>query len=270
MNAARGRRSGAASYLTFPQLGRVGRLGNQLFQIAATIGLAHRHGMEPRLPTNWAYRKWFSLPGWLFKDVEGTETHWLPDADHLPAEGRPYLQDLSLWEDQTELIRRFFAPSPAAIKSLELDELDDRPRVALHVRRGDYLLSPDHFPVPPLEYYLTAAAKYPEHLVEVYSDDLEWCWKTLVPALGRWPVFVYPGTPRPATYLGYDTAPILDWIDLFLMARCERHIIANSSYSWWGAFLSGDTEAIYPAKWFGPALAHLDPSLMIPQGWRAR
>jgi hypothetical protein len=259
------------AYLTFKELGRYGRLGNQLFQIAGTIGLALRHQMEPRFPTNWDYREWFSIPDELFADAEGVTAYYMPELDHLRPENRPFLQQFSLWEGQADLIRQYFAPSPAASKALATDELDDQPRVALHVRRGDYLLAPEAHPVPPLEYYLNAVAEYPHHVIEVYSDDLEWCWNNLLPALEPRPAFLYPGTARPPFWdPAYFTSPIVDWIDLFLMARCERHIIANSSFSWWGAFLSGNTEVIYPATWYGPAYSHLDVDAMMPPGWRSR
>jgi len=259
------------AYVTYQHLGWFGRLGNQLFQIAGTIGLAHRHGMEPRLPSDWSYREWLSIPDELFDDVEGTEAYALSGLEHLPAQARPFLQDISLWKNEVELIHRFFAPSAAALEVLDSQPSDDRPRVAVHVRRGDFVDLADAYPVQPVDYYVSGVADYPDHVIEVFSDDVDWCVTNLVPAFEGRAVEVSRGTPRPKRWQPeYETAPNLDWVDLFLMARCEHHVIANSSFSWWGAFLGHDAEAIYPAMWFGPSYADLDPSLLIPEGWRAK
>jgi hypothetical protein len=86
--------------------------------------------------------------------------------------------------------------------------------------------------------------------IVVFSDDIAWCRENL-----RW--------AKPVAFVEGNT----DYEDLFLMANCEHHIIANSSFSWWGAFLSADRNPIYPVRWYGPGFRDIDPTPMFLDGW---
>ncbi len=132
--------------------------------------------------------------------------------------------------------------------------------VSLHVRRGDYVSNPTtyHFHgVCSREYYqgavdiLTQMVKEPHFFV--FSDDIPWVQQNL-------------GLDYPITYIthnGVDNAHE----DLRLVRRCKHHIIANSSFSWWGAWLCTFPEKIVisPKKWFNAA--SLDTSDLIPTSW---
>ena len=64
---------------------------------------------------------------------------------------------------------------------------------------------------------------------------------------------------------------LLPQVDLCLMSLCSGGIIANSSFSWWGAWLQGDRGKIIapdPEKWYGSAMTHLDTSMMVPARWQ--
>ena len=63
---------------------------------------------------------------------------------------------------------------------------------------------------------------------------------------------------------------IEDWKQLLLMSCCNSHIIANSSYSWWGAYLCPDhnKHVCYPSKWFGPGMGNLIVNDMFPCYWK--
>jgi hypothetical protein len=62
---------------------------------------------------------------------------------------------------------------------------------------------------------------------------------------------------------------IEDWKQMILMSCCNDHIIANSSFSWWGAYFNDniDKRVIYPSQWFGPVLQHNDTRDLCPSGW---
>ncbi len=257
--------------LTYPALGWIGRLGNQMWQVASTVGLARSQGYEPAFPTDWPYRPWFSLPTEWYSDAPGTPATDL--VAHLCPTAQPYLQDLSLWAPVADEVRAAFAPSEQA-----RDVLDTcvefralrHPILSVHVRRGDNAFDPNtpdkwrYHPLRPLRYYQQAIAELSPKAatVAVFGDDPTWNRAWL-------PADLYGiGRPRPKEHEEtYNTAPVWDWVDLYLMAECQLHVISNSTFAFWGAWLSGDPSPVYPWPWYGDALAELDASLMFPTTW---
>jgi len=132
--------------------------------------------------------------------------------------------------------------------------------VSLHIRRGDYVTNAhtaQYHGVCPLEYYHAAVA-YIAGQVEnphlfVFSDDHGWVREQF--NVG------YPMT------LVQINDPHRGVNDMMLMKSCQHHIIANSSFSWWGAWLNPSAEKIVvaPARWFGAA--DHDTRDLIPDGW---
>jgi hypothetical protein len=148
--------------------------------------------------------------------------------------------------------------------------------VSVHIRRGDNVTHPEGYhPLRSWDYYRDALAALDiaeGNEIVVFSDDPDWCEQNFEKETGCEPAIFYRGTARPREYVDrikYDTAPVLDWIDLQLMARCQYHIISNSTYAWWGAFLSEDESPIYPSNWFGYQIRDwTDASLMFPESWQ--
>jgi hypothetical protein len=124
--------------------------------------------------------------------------------------------------------------------------------VSLHVRRGDYTLYPNHHPVCSDDYYQSAIGKFDleNSVFLVFSDDIEWCKKKF-----EGENFIFSDTSNP-------------YLDLAIMSLCDHHIIANSSFSWWGAWLnrSEDKKVIAPSRWFGPSLVN-DTSDIYCKNW---
>jgi hypothetical protein len=122
----------------------------------------------------------------------------------------------------------------------------------LHVRRKDYVGLQNVHGMPTLKYYSEALTQVPHGPVYVFSDDIEWCRQSF---LGHGFHFV-EGTTK--------------FEDLQLMKACRHAIIANSSFSWWGAWL-GDCwqprTVIAPKQWFNPA-AGIDDTDIVPARWR--
>ena len=107
--------------------------------------------------------------------------------------------------------------------------------ISLHVRRGDYLSKPDYHPVVSKSYFdkcLNLIGEYDR--IYVFSDDKEWVRDNL----------------------NYDKMIIVDGLydyeDIWMMSLCKTNIISNSSFSWWGGFLSKHTQVYAPSVWFGP------------------
>lgn len=256
--------------LSYPTLGYAGRLGNQLWQIASTVGLAREHRMRPWFPAEWAYRPYFQCPDTWFGTPAPKMAQPMTYARHLHPSARSYLQDLALWRGHEEEILRSFQPT--ALAEAIIDEEWDllaadlpRPVCAVHIRRGDYATNPlGTVTSLPLSYYQSALDHVNPGSVIVFSDDIEWC-RAAFPGMDRY----YEGVARPKEQdPDFKTAPVLDWIDLFLQARCTQHVISNSTYSWWGAWLSRDPQPRYPSRWYGDELSStIDFRLMIPSGW---
>ena len=150
---------------------------------------------------------------------------------------RRYIVDApSLLPFRTEVCRRMAAPW--------LQRVEESPcSVAVHVRRGDYLhpANAPNFGTCPESYYRQAIAtvrrQHPEAELFFFSDDMDWVREHL------------PYTH--SHYVAHEKGQP-DWVDLYLMARCRHHIIANSTFSFWGAFLArqGASLNIYPRHWY--------------------
>ena len=141
-----------------------------------------------------------------------------------------------------------------------LDEILHCPAVSLHIRRGDYITNPSAAAVHgvcPLDYYYSAVRHIAAHVQNprffVFSDDPQWAKGNL--RIGFPVRFVETNGPNN----GLE--------DMWLMKSCRHHIIANSSFSWWAAWLndSRDKIVIAPRVWFLDR--KLDDSNLIPEQW---
>ena len=123
-----------------------------------------------------------------------------------------------------------------------LDLIHETNSVSLHVRRGDYVKLQHIHGLCDLDYYAHAIRFITEHLTNphffIFSDDIQWVTNNL--KIGFSHTFVDINH-------GHDSA----W-DMWLMANCKHNIIANSSFSWWGAWLNQNPNKIVvaPAQWF--------------------
>ena len=141
-----------------------------------------------------------------------------------------------------------------------LNQIQASTAVSVHVRRGDYVTNPSaavvHGTCSP-HWYAQAMTRMAERVANpkffVFSDDADWARDNL---------------PNPdGTVFVRQQADGRDHQDMHLMANCRHHIIANSSFSWWGAWLNPrqDKQVIAPAKWFNQSAN--DTCDLIPEGW---
>lgn len=170
--------------------------------------------------------------------------------------------------------QEYFKEFANELKScFEFPELDGRNKnyalkilqgnsVSIHVRRGDYITSESskrYHGVLPIEYY-SAAIKVIESKIEnpryfIFSDDMNWV-KNNLPISGDHIYFVEGNTS------------VNSWKDMALMSLAKHHVLANSSFSWWGAWLAGDTGIkIAPKNWFNPEVAKFNIEDIIPEKW---
>lgn len=221
--------------VTYSRLGSNGRLGNQLWQIAGTIAVAHEHGYDIRFPA-WEYQSWFNMPSDWFRPASGIDATEIAD---VPEHTRDYLQHFPLIEAHENVIRTYFEPHPNVDISAFANELFPQMSAAVHVRRGDYAETWRGHGMLSREYYLD---NWPDGPVLVFSDDPKWCADNL-----------------PGHIVHID--PIIDFM---LMRQCQRFVISNSSFAWWAAWLA-DAPTVYPSPWF----TDLPSGDMHVPGWDA-
>jgi len=133
--------------------------------------------------------------------------------------------------------------------------------VSMHIRRGDYVHNSEtskfHGVCSP-EYYYEALEfikkKSANIQLYIFSDDMEW-------------VKVNMKFDVPVTYVG-NNIDNQSYVDMQLMSLCKHNIIANSSFSWWGAWLNNNPEKIViaPSKWFNDS--SINATDIIPEGWQ--
>jgi hypothetical protein len=262
----------------FNVLGRMGRLGNQMFQYGALRGIAARHGYAFRIPDSPGLRprRHHGLFRTFVMGSLGPENIGLVDEswpvleppglgyDEEFAAGCPdnvslsgYFQSERWFANVAETLRADFTFRPEVLEPARRyrERLGERV-IALHVRRTDYIGKEDRYtPLSP-GWYAAALARFdPDRLVLVFSDDPEWCREQALFAADRFLIASGGGTAH----------------DLCLMSLCDDFVIANSTYSWWGAWLGAtpDKRVVIPARWFGPTYAHNDTSGLYVAGWEA-
>tara|TARA_R100000353_G_scaffold103219_1_gene74590 strand:- start:868 stop:1692 length:825 start_codon:yes stop_codon:yes gene_type:complete len=263
----------------FNALGRMGRLCNQMFQYAALRGLSDRNGAEICIPY---YQDPVDdgignmLRTELFDSFNLKVKTGLLNNGHAPVVYERFFHfDQELFDhcpDHVSLqgyfqTERYFKHIEHQIRD-EFKFVDDilepckgmvsrvNDPIALHIRRGDYLINKEnHFNLP-IEYY-EAALKYfdKDRNVIIFSDDSKWCLEQSLFSDDR---FIISESED-------------NRVDLCLMSLCNDFIIANSTYSWWGAWLSSNKnkKVIAPTQWFGKTGYTKDHNTkdLIPDSW---
>ena len=281
--------------LSFNKLGKSGRLGNQMFQYAALRGIAANRGFDWVIPppeaggvgdfgeeNNYCMFDTFKMSHvspdrmgvsntreWaIWKEFHFNEKLFNECPDNVNLDG--YFQSEKYFKhiekeirDDFEFRDEIYSPCKEMI-----DSLGDGRKIFLHIRRGDpklpwaYVNLQNAHPLQTWSYYENAIAEFPDDIpVIVFSDVIEWCREQEFFKPDR---FILSETTDE-----FSDGQRVPWTDLCLMSLCTDAIIANSSFSWWGAWLmeNADKKVIAPKKWFGKQFAHYDMSNLIPEGW---
>ena len=281
--------------VSFNGLGNEGRLGNQMFQYAFIRGMSKKYGYDFIIPDansdrfdNYGLFDCFKLEG--CKTGEGS----YPTLEcRAPAFNQKFLDDCSdntnysgvfqtekYFANATEELRKDFTFHKEILDPCQefIDNVGDA--IFLHVRRGNsnlvgnrgekwsYQMLQDYHPLMKKEYYLEALSHFDESKkVIVLSDTIDWCKKQDWLQDDR---FLFSDS----SYEVFDDGASVPYIDLCLMSLCSGGIIANSSMSWWGAWLQNDTgKIIAPNPWYGAKAynygnAELCDADLIPERWK--
>ena len=168
-----------------------------------------------------------------------------------------YWQSEKYFKDIAPIIRNEFTfkKKPDGTRYEIMKKINSINSVSLHVRRGDYMTNPK-FAVLDLDYYERAInlilIKVSKPEIFVFSDDIPWVKNNLK-------------IPLPLHYIS-NNGTTKDYEDLQMMKECRYHIIANSSFSWWAAWLAEYSQKIViaPNKWFN---INKNTKDLIPEGW---
>lgn len=244
--------------LTFKALGRYGRLGNQMFQIASTIGLATRNGHDYSFPKwiNYDHKERFGssedcdiykffdygLPEYKGQNCDDVFIHW----GYWPVSFSRgnynlsgHMQSEKYFDHCSDLIRQVFKMK---------DEYEQNDYCAVHIRLGDY--DDNYHPRLKMDYYSKAMAEFPTGTkFLIFSDDICTCKQMF----GN----------------GVDYKEGGGYMDDFkYMKSCESFIIGNSTFSWWAAWLGNadSKKVVAPSLWFGK-VAGLDAKDIYAKDW---
>ena len=261
----------------FNALGRMGRLGNQMFQYAALKGLAKNIGADITIPYyqnavndgigNMLRTELFDsfdlrvnigllnnghAPVVQEKHFHFDEELFSMCPDHVDIRG--YFQTEKYFKHIEDEIREDFTFNDEILDPCKAMISDVDNPIALHVRRTDYVTNSANHPPCTLEYYEEALKNFDDDRnVIVFSDDPVWCNEQDLFAGDRFLISENEDNR----------------VDLCLMTLCNDFIIANSSFSWWGAWLANSGKVIAPTRWFGTEGYTKDYNTkdVVPETW---
>ena len=270
-----------------------GGLGNQLFQYAAGRQLSEKHHSWLKLDIRNFERdkrrqyalRYFNIKENFFRPFERTKLKLIGRVKRLTGKSVIYKEQkldfdprvLTLgnnvyldghWQSEKyfksieNIIRSEFVikTPPSAMNARYLERIKSVNAVAVHIRRGDYVsdaVTNAVHGVCDMSYYSEAVNRIAMEVSNpsffIFSDDMRWTMENVVI------------TQYPATYVDHNRDAAHE--DLRLMYSCKHHIIANSSFSWWGAWLGSHTDkkVIAPKQWFKSEITNKD---IVPEEWQ--
>jgi hypothetical protein len=274
--------------ITYNKIGHFGRLGNQMFQFAATVGIARKASQgfafpkeNTEVPSVEDFKDgvrrevYFDLPKY-FPNVERTLApleeiqtfhvaqepyfHFCPDLFTVPDQTNlmGYFQTEKYFEHCSDLILGYFQFDKDIKKQAENNFPYFSSKVeyiSIHLRRGDYAGLQQFHPVMDADYYFDAMTEFMDrdYCFLIFSDDIGYAKE------------LFGGQENIVYVEGNDPA-----VDMCMMTMCDHNVIANSSFSWWGAWLNDNTNkrVVAPKRWFGPAYKHVHNTKdLYPQSW---
>jgi len=247
----------------------IGKLGNHMYQTAATIKLAEQLNTDFVLPAKSHAGHYgdispdfsgFSYP-FKFQDVNLPNKFNQPTFGYTPIEVKDdlelngFYQAHQYFDDvRDKLINKYFKFKDEIINWSHKYEITEN-SVGISVRRGDYLWLQHNHCVLSSKYYQDALSQITDvDKIFFFSDDIKWC--------------------RENTFLSEDDSDMVTfveddkWVQLYMMTQMKQLILSNSTFAWWGGYLNTKaTKIIIPDPWFGPANDHHDSSGLYCPNW---
>ena len=308
----------------------MGGLGNQLFQIFALLAYALKyktpfyfsaepihHGQRKR--TYWETPLLQSLRPFVKKSnqtpppaqiltEQGFHYQALPYYEQAHVKLFGYFQSYKYFEDQQANICKLIRLKETQAHIKTKTQYDYTKTLAVHFRVGDYVQLPNHHPLMTLEYYTQALRKFIQAQAQAEQTQAQ------AQQHQPWPILYFceqndqpyvetqfiqklqaqPEFQGKFTFQCIDHQ-LADWEQMIVMSLCPHQIIANSTFSWWGAYLGGhpprppcsrsddytsasaqahrgawgvSPQVYYPSTWFGPAMGYKNMTDLFPPHWQ--
>ena len=243
--------------ISFNRLGSHGRLGNQMFQYASLRGIASRNGYSFTIPDSDGNNEWTDHQLFKYFKLGSLEAHNIGHSQHRVLYERSFNFDHNLFQNcednvdimgylQSEkyflhiedIIRQDFTFHDYISKQAQetLEAYSKEPLISLHIRRTDYVNNKIYSGGCSIRYYNKSLSLLDDNIkILIFTDDVKWvkdqnCFKS-------------------DRYIIHN--PVSNATDMCMMTMCDYNIIANSSFSWWGAWLGKHQRVIAPKIWFG-------------------
>ena len=267
--------------ITFSRLGRNGNTGNSMFQFAALIGLSNKTGFDYSIPKHESYFD-VNYNCMNFSIYEGFDINCKININYnfdnnYEEPHFHYDPNINLIKDSTDIngyfqTEKYFEHCKQKVyeqlqfKDTIKRDIDKEIRdgkysnpdntTSIHIRRGDYCQKQEYHPFQKLSYYKEACKLANNKKYIFFSDDIDWCRKTF-------------GNDSRLEY-SHEENPFKA---MYHMSLCSKHIICNSTFGWWGAWLgemafpNKDRIIVAPKIWFGPAHSKYNSKDIIPKRW---
>jgi len=260
-----------------------GGLGNQLFQIFTLLSYSIVHNNKFYFKENIIYgnRKiiyWDNIFCYLQKYILIYEDHvcinensytytYLPKfSDNINIKFSGYFQSYKYFYNNYDEIYKIINLDKIKQDIINKYKINYENLVSLHFRIGDYITLQDHHPILDINYYINSINKLIEDTgidnwsIKYFFEEKDYndVFDKII-ILKK--IFIY------IDFISVDTK-MSDWEQLIIMSLCKHNIIANSTYSWWGAYLNNnkDKRIYYPSIWFGPS-QNKDTRDLFPEIW---
>jgi hypothetical protein len=278
-----------------------GGLGNQMFQYATARGISQKHVFVDTTYLDWnttsiddfvarnyeleifKNKKAIRISKLLYKILHTKKYAFIrnvffPKFQQVQEKGHSFMESLAEYKNpylegcfqnekyfvsiRDKILNEFTFPALDNSNNQNLSIIKSHDNaVSIHVRRGDYLMQSNinYFGILPISYYKKAIeiveSKTSNPHYFIFSEDTEWCENNFD--------FLKDKCTLMNNNHLYDS-----WKDMYLMTECRHHIISNSSFSWWGAWLStNEGIKLAPEKWFNPQEVRYDIRHFVPEKW---
>lgn len=212
-----------------------GRLGNNMFMIANAYARALEQNRQLVIPKNQVEPVYHNT---IFRKVD-FYVDWPHQTEHSSVYAG-YFQSERYFEKYSEAVKSLFSPTTEFLDKAysKYPFLYSKGTTAIHVRRGDYLHYKSYHPVVTREYIEMGLELIDDTSnILVFGDDENWCMNNF--------------SHLPSVHFVNNNVA---YEDVWLMSLCDNFVISNSSFSWWGAYLSRNNKkmVVAPETWYGP------------------